>query len=84
MYRHTARLTTRTPGFAQVLFANFTGVIWNCYVSWKAHSSLAHDDTHAHAQEGGDVETGGAAAAAAAAPITVPVTTTGASDVQKR
>jgi protein Mpv17 len=33
---------TFVPGQYQVLFANFTGVIWNCYVSWKAHQGVGH------------------------------------------
>ena len=32
------------PAQFQVLFANFTGVIWNCYISWKAHQSAHHDE----------------------------------------
>lgn len=28
---------TFVPGKFQVLFANLTGVVWNCYISWESH-----------------------------------------------
>ena len=36
---------TFIPGPYQVLFANFTGVLWNCYISWKSHHN-AHAEEH--------------------------------------
>jgi hypothetical protein len=72
------------PAPFQVLFANFTGVMWNCYMSWKAHQAEEHahgtDSKHgnSHAEAEAEEEEALVGSGTAAAEVAAPAAATAA------